>query len=167
MFDFRLMTPFERHLTAASGFLELGLPLDANEELEQIEPEMRSLSEVFVVRLGIYRALEKWELVETLARRLCELRPDEPQWFIALAYALRHLAGFQEALAVLAHAANRFPDEPMLLYNLACYACQLGHLHSAKARLGEAIKLAPSCRDMARKDEDLKPLWNELREGRF
>jgi hypothetical protein len=37
------MTPYDRRLQAARGFLELGLPLDANEELEQIEPEMRTL----------------------------------------------------------------------------------------------------------------------------
>jgi hypothetical protein len=52
------MTPFDRHLQAAQGYLELGLPLDAHEELEQIEPEMRTVVEVLVLRVAIYQALE-------------------------------------------------------------------------------------------------------------
>ena len=32
------MTPFDRHLQAAAGWLELGLPLEAHEELEQSNP---------------------------------------------------------------------------------------------------------------------------------
>ncbi len=39
------MTPYDRHLQAAQGYLELGLPLEAHEEIEDIEPEMRTLSE--------------------------------------------------------------------------------------------------------------------------
>ena len=33
---FNHVTPFERHLQAAHGYLELGLPLEANEEAECI-----------------------------------------------------------------------------------------------------------------------------------
>ena len=56
-----LITPYDRHLQAAVGFLELGMPLDANEEVEAIEPEMQTLSEVLAVRVEIFRALGKWE----------------------------------------------------------------------------------------------------------
>ena len=35
--------------------------LDANEEVEAIEPEMQTLSEVLAVRVEIFRALGKWE----------------------------------------------------------------------------------------------------------
>jgi hypothetical protein len=78
--------------------------------------------------------------MEAVARHLCGVRADEPQWFVSLAYATRRCIGLQETLAVLAHATNCFPQEPVILYALACYAVQLGHLHSgAWARLAEAI----------------------------
>ena len=120
------MSPFNRQLVAACGYLELGMPLEANEEIESIEPELKTLSEVLAVRVDIFRALGKWELMEIVARQLCHQRPDEPGPFISLGYATRRAIGLQEALAVLATVANRFPTCAVILYNIACYAAQLG-----------------------------------------
>lgn len=157
------MTPFERHLQAAAGFLDLGLPLDADEELDQIEPEMRSLSEVLAVRAKIYQELRRWEPMEAVCQQLCRIRPEEPQWVLALATATRYRHGVQEALEVLAPMVGRFPQEPIIHYNLACYAAQLGHLNAARARLAEAIKLDPECRKLALNDSDLAALHPELK----
>jgi predicted Zn-dependent protease len=152
------MTPFDRHLLAATGYLELGMPLDANESLEDIDAELRVLPPVLVVRLEIYRTLEKWELMEIIAKRLCKQRPDDPQWFISLAFATRRAEGLQEAVAVLARVANRFPSCATILYNLACYAAQLGHLDVARNRLAEAAQLDSACHELAKTDPDLAPL---------
>ena len=160
------MAPFDRHLQAAQGYLELGLPLEANEEIENIEPEMKTLSEVLAVRVEIFRVLGEWELMQGVARQLCHQRPDEPQPFISLAYATRRAVGLQEALAVLATVANRFPRCATILFNLACYAAQLGHLDSARARLAEAIKLDEVCRQMALAEPDLAALHGEVRASR-
>ena len=157
------MTPYDRHLQAAAGYLELGMPLDANEEIEAIEPEMKTLSEVLAVRVEIFRALSKWELMEIVARQLAYQQPDEPQSFISLAFATRRAIGVQEALAVLAQVANRFPTCAMILYNLACYAAVLGHLQVARNRLAEATKLEPAYRKMALNEPDLSALHDELR----
>ena len=157
------MTPFDRHLQAAQGFLELGLPLDAHEELEQIEPEMRTLATVLVVRVEIFCALGKWELMKIVARHLTIRQPDEPQWFISLAFATRRATGLQEALAVLVQVANRFPTCAAILYNATRYAEQLGHLNVARNRLAEAVSLKPAFRKMALDDSDLTALHNELR----
>ena len=152
------MTPYKRHLQAAVGFLELGMPLDANEEIEAIEPEMKTFSEVLTVRVEIFCALGKWELMEIVARQLTNQQPDEPQGFISLAFATRRAIGLQEALAVLAQVANRFPTCATILYNLACYAAQLGHLQVARNRLAEAVTLEPAFRKMALEDPDLTVL---------
>ena len=157
------MTPYDRHLQAAVGFLELGMPLDANEEVEAIEPEMKTLSEVLAVRVEIFRVLGKWELMEVVARQIAFQQPDEPQSFITLAFATRRAIGVQEALAVLARVANRFPTCATILYNLACYAAQLGHLDIARKRLAEATKLEPVYHKMALEDPDLSALHDELR----
>lgn len=159
------MDPLTRHLQAAQGYLELGLPLEANEEVEQIVPELKTLSEVLAVRVEIFRALAKWDRMEAVARQLCQRRPDEPQSFVTLAFATRRAVGLQEALAVLATVSSRFPTCATILYNLACYAAQLGHLDSARARLAEAIQLEPVCREMALADADLSPLHRELLDG--
>lgn len=143
------MTPFDRHLQAATGFLELGLPHEADEELDLIELEMRSLSEVLAVRAGVYQALQQWAPMETVCQQLCRLRSDEPQWLVMLAHATHRCRSLQDALGVLVQAAMRFPEEPIIFFNLACYQAQLGYLDAARGRLKEAIKLAPVCRRMA------------------
>ena len=102
--------------------MELGLPLEANEEVESIKPEMKTFSEMLAVRVAIFRALEEWDLLHAVARQLCHQQPDEPEHFLSLASATRRAVGLQEALTVLATVANRFPTCAALLYNLACYA---------------------------------------------
>ena len=58
----------ERHLTAAQGYLSLGMFIEANDELEEIDADVRHLPAVLEVRVGIYRKLEKWELMQTVAK---------------------------------------------------------------------------------------------------
>lgn len=73
----------QRHLTAAEGYVELGMPLDANEELEQIDPDVRHVPEVLVVRLQIYQMLGRWELMQVVASKLAKDDPDEVQWAVS------------------------------------------------------------------------------------
>lgn len=113
---------------------------------------------MLAVRVEVFRALAKWEMMEAVARQFCALRPDDEQGFISLGFAIRRAVGLQEALAVLATVAPRFPSCATILYNIACYAAQLGHLDAARARLAEAIQIDPACRVMALADEDLAPL---------
>jgi hypothetical protein len=50
---------FKSRITAAEGYVELGMFLDANEELEQIDADQRSHTEVLALRVRIYSALTK------------------------------------------------------------------------------------------------------------
>lgn len=144
------MSLFNRQLQAAHDYLELGLPLEANEEIESIAPESKTLAEVLAVRVEIFRVLGQWELMAAVARQFCGQRPDEPEPFLSLALATRHAVGLQEALAVLARVAPRFDGHAPMLYRLACYA--------ARARLCEAIRLDEVCRELARVEPDLLAL---------
>lgn len=155
------LTPEDRrHLTAAVGYVELGMPLDANEELENINSEARHVPEVLMVRLEIYSTFERWDLMQVVASNLAKRDPDNPQWAISWAYATRRADSIDTAKLILEHALERHPQVALLHFNLACYECQLGNLEKAKQRLERAFKLAPSCRLEALHDEDLKPLWD-------
>ncbi len=50
-----------KRLNAAEGFLQLGMPEDGWNELEEIEPELRHLPDVMVLRVDILNALKRWE----------------------------------------------------------------------------------------------------------
>lgn len=152
----------QRHITAAQGYVELGMFLDANAELEEIDSDLRAAPEVLAVRLGIYTGLKKWELMQVVAKSLVNHDPDEVQWSISLAYATRRAESIDAAKVILLEAVERHPKEPVLHYNLACYECQLGDVEVAKARLQHALKLEPRMRLMALDDEDLRAVWDAL-----
>lgn len=53
--------PDTHHLAAAQGWLQLGNHVEANEELEQIAPSLRSHPDVLELRWQIYAKAEKWD----------------------------------------------------------------------------------------------------------
>jgi Flp pilus assembly protein TadD len=161
------MTPFERHLSAATGYLELGLPLDAEEELDEIDAELRTDWRVLALRVNIYGELGRWERMREAARHLTIIQPDRPEWVVSLAYATRRAESIEAAEGVLLAAKVRFPEDAAIRYNLACYTAQMGKLPAARNYLREAFRLNPAFRKMAPEDEDLESLWGELREGRL
>jgi predicted Zn-dependent protease len=138
------------------------MPLEANEELEQIDADVRHVPEVLAMRLQIYGALKKWELMQTVAARLATYDPAEVQWSISFALATRRAESIEAAKVILLAASERHPEEALIHYNLACYECQLGNMAQAKERLSRAITLQKACRLMALEDEDLQPLWESL-----
>jgi tetratricopeptide (TPR) repeat protein len=151
-----------QRLTVAEGYAELGMYLDAQEELGKIEPDVRHVPEVLAIRLLICNGLKMWELMQTVAARLNGHDPGEVQWWVSLAFATRRVESIEAAKAVLLRAIALHSDEAILHYNLACYECQLANLNVAKERLRVAFKLDPRFRLAARDDDDLAPLWDSL-----
>jgi tetratricopeptide (TPR) repeat protein len=157
-----LEQPDRQHCQAAAGYVELGMLLEANAELDQIDPFNRAAPEVLAVRIAIYRGLEKWELMQELAKRLTEFQPDDVKWTISLAYATRRVDSIEAAKEVLLKAEPKFPNQAAIKYDLACYFCQTGNIDSAKNYLKKAFEIDLNWRMTALEDEDLKPLWESL-----
>ena len=150
------------HLQAAVGYLELGMVEDAANEIECISPDQKNSSEVLGVRLEIYRAAEKWSLMEVVARELWKRHQDQPVYWNDLAWAVRRAESVESANAILLQAVEKFPEDAMTSYNVGCYSCQLGDIEQAKMRVGKAIELDPKFKLLALDDADLEPLWDSL-----
>jgi predicted Zn-dependent protease len=114
------------------GYLELGMLQDAWDSLEEIPAEQRHLSPVLQMRLEIYRRMEKYEGMATIAEHLTKQFPEDAQYWISLAYAQRRYINLQTAEKTLLEAQKRFPEGATIPFNLACYACQLGRIDEAK-----------------------------------
>jgi hypothetical protein len=107
-----LEPPDQQHWLAAAGYAELRMFLEADTELDKIDPFNRAAPQVLAIRLAIYHGLKKWELMQEIAKRLSEFQPDDIQWTISLAYATpradsihaakvtRHLSVFAQHLCV-------------------------------------------------------------------
>ena len=95
------------------------------------------------------------------------MKPEEPESWIALAYATRRKqgGGLDAARKILIRAQSCFPKEPVIAYNLACYECQLGNHKAALKWLRKALAAGPArqIRSMALDDRDLQPLWPQIR----
>jgi hypothetical protein len=71
----------------------------------------------------------------------------------------------EKSAEVLRPAVEKFPEEPTIPYNLACYECMLGNLDEARRWLQEAIKRGglKKIRTMALRDADLEAMWPEIK----
>jgi uncharacterized Ntn-hydrolase superfamily protein len=65
------------------------------------------------------------------------------------------------AVAVAEAALARFPDDPLLLYNLACYESLDGRREAAVAHLRDALAVDPTMRETVRADSDFAPLADD------
>jgi len=88
-------------LDAAEGFIYLGMCLEADAALAHIAPFCRHFAEVLAVRVHIYRALEKWELMQVVATKLTEYEPQDVQWWVAWADASRKADSVEAARLIL------------------------------------------------------------------
>ena len=61
-------------------------------------------------------------------------------------------------------AAERFPKEVLVRFNLACYACQMQRLDEARQWLERAFQIGGKAdiKVQALLDDDLQPLWEEI-----
>lgn len=150
----------QHHVLAAQGYCELGMFEDAREELDQIPPESGHAKEVLAVRMDIHHGLKEWEQMQALARKLTEEIPGSPHGWVSWAYATRRAESIEAARPILLDALERFPGQTNILYNLACYECQLGKLETARNLLKKCLELEPRMKELASEDEDLQPLWS-------
>jgi tetratricopeptide (TPR) repeat protein len=154
-----IMDPqLQRRLLAASGFAELSLFQEAVRELEEMPDSTKELPPVLVVWLEVYQRWEKWSEAESVATRLLEIEPEDPNWLVARAYAIRRSRGLVFANEALLQASAKFPNCGTIQFNLACYAAQLGQLEEARERLDRAIQLDKGFAAIAETDPDLEPI---------
>lgn len=162
------LEPLDVHrINAACGWLELGNPVEARLELEAVSPEAQSHPAVLDTRWAVLAAEKNWDAAYEVAQQIIVALPEHPTGWLHCAYALRRKTGGSIAAAMefLEPAAVKFPQEPVIAYNLACYAAQLNRLSEARDWYRRARKIgdAKSIKEMALADEDLKPLWPEIK----
>lgn len=152
-------------LKRADGFLDLGMPARARDELAAIPAAFHANEKVCRVRLRLLIEQQAWAEARDLARAIRDAQPSAHDAWILLAYATRRSDTVSAAREVLEEAARRFPSVSVIRFNLACYACQSGMLDEARRFLHQAFILDRSFRETALEDEDLRPLWSELENG--
>jgi hypothetical protein len=162
-----LEAPDSHCLRAAIGWMELGNPAEGEAELNQISPAGQQHPDVLEVRWLLCSEQRNWEGGLQVARTLVAVAPERASGWLHRAYALRRVpgGGLKEAREALLPAADKFPKEALIPFNLSCYACQLGDLADALQWLKRAMRAGQKGRVklMALADPDLQPIWSEIR----
>jgi tetratricopeptide (TPR) repeat protein len=158
--------PDIHHLSAAVGWVELGNVAEAKAEFARVRHEFQDHPDVFEVAWSLCAAERDWSRGLDIARRLLLTAPDRPTGWLHQAYALRRVrgGGLNAAWDALLPAWQKFPQEAIVPYNLACYACQLGRRTEAMVWLKRAFNAGDKeqLKTMALSDEDLEPLRGEI-----
>lgn len=145
-------------LSHARGYLGLGMLAEAQAELDAIDPSDANRADVQNVRVALLHEQQDWPRLLSLARELVARQPEEPGWWVSLAFATRRVESLEHAHTVLLEAVKHHPDQAIIHFNLGCYAAQTGALEEALRRVRLAIKLSEDFREIARRDPDLEPL---------
>jgi hypothetical protein len=164
----RIEPPESHFVNAALGWLELGLPGEAAAELDHLPDRLQAHPDVLEVRWAIVAAQQRWDTAIEVATELVHTAPSRPTGWLHRAYALRRApeGGLKQAWNALLPAAERFPKEALIPYNLSCYACQMQRLGDARTWLRRALDAGnrEHVKQMALQDRDLQPLWKEIQE---
>jgi uncharacterized Ntn-hydrolase superfamily protein len=95
-------------------------------------------------------------------RELRRLLQVHARWrLVTETYELYERREWGPAIAATEDALTRFPGDPLLLYNLACYESLDGRREAALAHLEQAIAADPAMREMARADSDFASLADD------
>jgi len=165
----QVLEPEDIHrLNAAHGWLGLNCPVDARSELDAITPAQQLHPAVLEARWVLCAHENTWHDALAVADQEIAMMPDEASGWLHRAYALRRVDGGGLTLAwnVLLAAAEKFPKEPVVAFNLSCYACQLNELDASRAWFKRAMEVGgkDAIKKMALADDDLKPLWKEIKQ---
>ncbi len=162
------LEPPDAHLVdAAIGWLGLGCADDARAELANISEANQNHPAVLEARWTISAQDHKWQEALLIACAELVTAPNDAAGWLHRAYALRRVTdgGLAQAWDALLPAAKKFPAEPIIAYNLSCYACQMHKLDAAREWFVRAVAAGNKevLKKMALADEDLQPLWTEIK----
>jgi predicted Zn-dependent protease len=161
-----LEPPDSHLLDAAIGWLGLGCAEDARAELADISAANQNHPAVLEARWTISAQDQKWQEALLIACAELVTDPEDAAGWLHRAYALRRVTdgGLMQAWDALLPAAKKFPAEPIIAYNLSCYACQMQKLDTAREWFHRAVAAGTkeTIKQMALADDDLQPLWPEI-----
>jgi predicted Zn-dependent protease len=158
--------PDSHHLSAAQGWIELGRHAEARAELSKIADRLQQHPEVLQVKWLICAHDKDWKSCLEIARNTVRCAPEMALGWINEANALFYMKRIEEAYDLLLPTVERFPDNFIIPYNLACYLCQLGKRDEAWNWFISAMRTGDrsAVKTAALRDPDLEPMWKQIQE---
>ena len=156
---------FEAHYLYARSLVGQGKPEEAAEHFRracEINPENYDAPSLYAQTLhGLGRRAQSEaayrQALEVVKKHL-ELNPDDSRAINLGAVCFAHLGESEEAAKWAGRAAIVDPDNPSVLYNVACVYSQLGEVERAIDCLEQSITSGMGQREWIENDPDLDPV---------
>jgi tetratricopeptide (TPR) repeat protein len=142
-------------IRAASGWLELGMPTDALNEIQSLPKDIMGDKLVLELKLAAEMALQHWKDAAETAKLLCVEAVDDPDFFLSAAFCLHELGETDEARKWLQRGPDVLSEMAVFHYNMACYLWTLGEKERAHNHLAKAFEMDDSFKESALHDKDL------------
>ncbi|GEM_PF-622416 len=155
---------FLRHLKDASAYAELHMFGDAEQCLLGLPAHLQNTAAALLQWCELEAARHNWSATQTHASALTLHKPEISAGWFWLGYSTRRADSAEAAYSALKPAAGRFPEDPVVDYNFACYAALSGHESDSKEALARVLVAHPRYRHAALEDPDLSTHWTWLRE---
>jgi Flp pilus assembly protein TadD len=151
----------EKLLEAAEGYLTLEMPDHALRELKAVEdPEKCRLRWNRLRGESLRQKGEFEEALQAYNRALAE-KPADVEILMGMAWCYKRTGQLQRAIAATEEAYRASPQEPILLYNLACYYALAGDKPQALSWLGRALRMQRTLRKLIAGEPDFDRLRDD------
>jgi tetratricopeptide (TPR) repeat protein len=158
----------QRKFASINGWIDLKNYREAAEELNNLEPQLKSTIHFLKAWIRIYSATEAWTNVELMCATLLTKVPDDAFGIRHLAEALhlqgRHVEAISKLGELLSNEDRR--QASTILYDLARYFAGAGQAKEARECLRKAIEAEGSLKKKANEDPAFEKLWTEGQDGR-
>ena len=158
-------TAVERRVEAADGYLLLDMPEHALKELAVVagdallDPEIDF--EVARLRGEAHRQQAKFETGLKHFELAHVHRPGDLSVMIGMAWCLKRTDRLSRAIEVMQVAYEFHPEEPIVLYNLACYYALSDDKGNALSWLGRAVRMEGALRELVAEEADFDTLRHD------
>jgi hypothetical protein len=136
-----LQSSIANTLRQTYGWLELGCPNEAFEELESLPDSLHSTREVLRLKCNILSSSSNWPELRVLSATSAMYFPCEPAFAEDWAWAEHKEGRTSDAYSILVNATEKFQKTWRTAYFLACFAYALKRVREATEWLGLAFLL--------------------------
>jgi hypothetical protein len=140
-FESAIQTSIASILRRTYGWLELGCPNEASEELEQLPDTLHSTREVLKLKCTILCSAHNWNDLRVLSATSAMYFPQEAAFAEDWAWAEHKQGRTADAYSILVQAAEKYQKTWRTAYFLACFAYALKRVREATEWLGLAFLL--------------------------
>jgi hypothetical protein len=158
-FESAIQTSIASVLRRTYGWLELGCPNEASEELEQLPDTLHSTREVLKLKCNILSTARNWNELRVLSSTSAMYFPQEPAFVEDWAWSEHKQGRTSDAYSILALSAEKYQKTWRTAYFLACFAYALKRVREATEWLGLAFLLHNSpaqLKSRALREEDFR-----------